>query len=74
MTFGKAASGTGYTVFINGKKDGVKTVYRSDDDGVTWTALAELPSIAPIEVMAGDRQNYGKVFIGVHGRGVYQGQ
>jgi hypothetical protein len=74
VTFGKAASGTGYTVFINGKKDGLKTVYRSDNDGGTWTALAELPTIAPIEVMAGDRQNYGKVFIGVHGRGVYQGQ
>ena len=74
VTFGKAASGSGYTVFINGKKDGVKTVYRSDNYGATWTALAELPTIAPIETMAGDRQNYGKVFIGVHGRGVYEGQ
>ncbi len=74
VTFGKSESGSGYTVFINGKKDGVKTVHRSDNYGSTWTALAELPTIAPIETMAGDRQNYGKVFIGVHGRGVYEGQ
>ena len=38
------------------------------------TALAELPTITPIETMAGDRRNHGKVFIGVHGRGFYEGQ
>jgi len=74
VTFGKAVSGSGYTVFINGKKDGVKTVYRSDNYGTSWTALPELPTIAPIDTMTGDRQNYGRVYIGVHGRGVYQGQ
>ena len=74
VTFGKAPSGSRYTVFINGKKDGVKKVHRSDDYGTTWVPLADSPSIAPIEVLSGDRQNYGKVFLGVHGRGVYQGQ
>ncbi len=74
VTFGKGSAGTGYSVFINGRKDGVKTVYRSDDYGVTWTALQKLPTIAPIEVMAGDRQNHGRVFLGIHGRGVWQGQ
>lgn len=74
ISFGKAQSGSGYTVFANGFKSGVKGVYRSDDYGVTWNPVAALPSIADIEAIAGDRQNYGRVFIGTHGRGIFQGQ
>lgn len=73
VSFGKAASGTGYTVFINGYKAGVKGIYRSDDYGATWVKLAD-PTIKDIISLAGDRQNYGKVFIGTDGRGVFQGQ
>lgn len=73
VSFGKAASGTGYTVFINGYKAGVKGIYRSDDYGATWVKLVD-PSIKDILSLAGDRQNYGKVFIGTDGRGTFQGQ
>ncbi|MDQ8209247.1 hypothetical protein QEH52_17100 [Coraliomargarita sp. SDUM461003] len=73
VSFGQAASGTGYTVFINGEKDGVKGVYRSDDYGATWEQLAD-PTIKDITALAGDRQNYGKVYIGTAGRGVFQSQ
>ena len=73
VSFGKAASGNGYTVFINGYKAGVKGIYRSDDYGVTWVKLLD-PTIKDIHALAGDRQNYGKVFIGTDGRGVFQGQ
>jgi hypothetical protein len=70
VSFGKAASGTGYTVFIHGYKAGVKGIYRSDDYGLTWVKLAD-PTINDIISLAGDRQNYGKVFIGTAGRGVF---
>ncbi|MEO5712828.1 MAG: hypothetical protein ABIT37_05010 [Luteolibacter sp.] len=73
VSFGKAASGTGYTVFIHGYKAGVKGIYRSDDYGLNWVKLAD-PTINDIISLAGDRQNYGKVFIGTGGRGAFQGQ
>lgn len=75
VSFGMPASGPGlgYTVFINGYKAGVKGIYRSDDYGVTWVKLVD-PTIKDIQALAGDRQNYGKVFIGTDGRGVFQGQ
>jgi hypothetical protein len=72
VTFGKALSGSGYTVFINGYVGGVLGIYRSDDYGANWTKLADVPSIASLEVLSGDRQNYGKVFIGFNGRGVFE--
>ena len=74
VSFGKAASGSGYTVFINGYKDGLQGVYRSDDYGATWTRLPDVPSCISIESLAGDRQEYGRVFIGTGGRGVFQGK
>lgn len=74
VTFGKAASGSGYTVFINGYKGGVQGVYRSDDYGANWVRLPDVPTCSAIESMGGDRQNYGRVFIGTHGRGVFVGQ
>lgn len=73
VSFGKAASGSGYTVFINGYKGGVRGIYRSDDYGVTWTKLTD-PAIINIESLAGDRQTYGRVFIGTGGRGAFVGQ
>ena len=70
VSFGKAASGNGYTVFINGYKAGVKGIYQSDDYGLTWVKRAD-PTIHDIISLAADRQNYGKVFIGTAGRGVF---
>ncbi|CAM3032958.1 DUF7594 domain-containing protein [Rariglobus hedericola] len=74
VAFGKAASGSGYTVFFNGCLSGVQGVYRSDDYGSTWTRLVDVPSVVSIESLAGDRQNYGRVFIGTGGRGVFHGK
>lgn len=74
VSFGKANSGSGYTVFINGFKSGVKGVYRSDDYGATWTKLANVPTVNDIDVISGDRQNYGRVFLGTSGRGTFVGQ
>ena len=73
VSFGRAESGSGYTVFIHGYKNGVPGIYQSDDYGATWEALPD-PTIKDIQALAGDRQNYGKVFIGTKGRGVFQNQ
>lgn len=72
VTFGKAQSGFGYTVFINGYKDGVRGLYRSDDYGATWTRMGDAPTIADVLVLAGDRQVYGQVFAGTGGRGTFR--
>jgi len=73
VSFGKAQKDTGYTVFIAGYRNGTKGIYRSDDQGATWVALDPLPTGADIDALAGDRQNYGKVFFGTRGRGAFQG-
>ncbi|MES2658954.1 MAG: immunoglobulin domain-containing protein [Verrucomicrobiota bacterium] len=71
VSFGKSSTGSGYSVFICGYKGGVPGIYRSDDYGVTWVKLPN-PTIEGISALAGDRQNYGKVFLGTGGRGVFQ--
>jgi hypothetical protein len=71
VSFGKSASGSGYSVFILGNYAGVKGIYRSDDQGATWIAYNDLPSISNVESLAGDRQNHGGVFIGTGGRGIF---
>ncbi len=70
VSFGKSATGSGYSVFINGLKGGVSGIYTSDDYGVTWVQLAN-PTIEQVSIVAGDRQNHGSVFIGTGGRGVF---
>ncbi|MEY3898409.1 MAG: hypothetical protein RLZZ214_3931 [Verrucomicrobiota bacterium] len=69
--FGKAASGTGYAVFVYGLKGTTLGIYRSDDYGVNWVKLPN-PTIEGITALAGDRQNFGNVFLGTGGRGVFQ--
>jgi hypothetical protein len=76
VTFGKAQAGSPhpYTVFINGFYNNVWGIFRSDDLGATWTKLEDAPTSNDIEAMSGDRQNYGKVWIGTHGRGTFEWQ
>ena len=73
VSFGKSAGGAGYAVYIAGHVGGMKGVYRSDDYGATWTKLAD-HTIAGITALAGDRREYGRVFIGTGGRGVFHGK
>ncbi|MEZ0216677.1 MAG: hypothetical protein ACAH89_06070 [Rariglobus sp.] len=76
VSFGKHPSGTGYTVYVHGEDTpgGLRRVYYSDNYGTSWNAMPGLPSNIPINSLAGDRQNSGKVFIGTDGRGVFIGQ
>jgi hypothetical protein len=70
VSFGKAASGSGYTVFINGYVNGVKGYYQSDDYGASWVSLG-VPSIVGATALGGDRQAYGRLFVGTAGRGTF---
>ncbi len=74
VSFGKAQSGSGYTVFIHGYLGGERGIHRSDNHGATWVPLDELPSGISIESLAGDRQLHDSVFIGTGGRGVFHRQ
>ncbi len=74
VTPGKGRTDGEYSIFADAKIDGVKKIYRSDDYGTTWVPLPDLPSVTTIETMTGDRQKHGRVFIGMAGRGVFQGE
>lgn len=73
--FGKAAPGqTHPTVFVWGKVGGVEGVFRSDDVGRTWVKLHDSRwGFAELRALSGDPNRYGRVYLGVHGRGILYG-
>lgn len=75
VAFGKAAPGqTHPAVFVWGKVGGVEGVFRSDDVGRTWIKLHdERWGFAELRAMTGDPNRYGRVYLGVHGRGILYG-
>ncbi|UKS28575.1 fibronectin type III domain-containing protein [Paenibacillus sp. HWE-109] len=63
------------TVFVYGKVDNTVGIFRSDDFGTTWVKIdvAE-PTIGnEANTMEGDRQTWGRVYIGTNGTGVFYG-
>lgn len=74
ISFGKAAIPTGYAVFINGRIGTVRGVYRSDDACTsttpTWTYYGA-PTTNITTALVGDRQNFGEVYLGTGGRGMF---
>jgi photosystem II stability/assembly factor-like uncharacterized protein len=73
--FGKAAPGqTHPAVFVWGKVGGVEGVFRSDDVGKTWIKIHdERWGFAELRAMTGDPNRFGRVYLGVHGRGILYG-
>ncbi|EJL30336.1 BNR/Asp-box repeat protein [Caulobacter sp. AP07] len=73
--FGKAAPGqTHPAVFIWGKVEGVEGVFRSDDVGKTWLKLNDDRwGFAELRALTGDPARFGRVYLGVHGRGIVYG-
>lgn len=73
--FGKAAPGqTHPAVFIWGKVGGVEGVFRSDDAGKTWIKLNDTHwGFAELRALTGDPARFGRVYLGVHGRGILYG-
>jgi len=69
VSFGKAANGQGYAVYVAGTKGSVKGIFRSDNYGASWEAIPS-PTLNELTAFAGDRQNYNSVFVGTGGRGI----
>jgi photosystem II stability/assembly factor-like uncharacterized protein len=75
--FGKAAPGKTYpTVFIYGWVNNVLGIWRSDDHCVTWTQISDgfpTGSFNRVNVIDGDNNTYGKVYVGFAGSGYAYG-
>jgi len=73
--FGKAAPGQIHpAVFVWGKVGRIEGVFRSDDVGETWIKLHdERWGFAQLLALTGDPNRFGRVYLGVHGRGILYG-
>jgi hypothetical protein len=75
FALGKSNAGnTRPTIYLYGKFGSVYGLFRSDDSGTTWAQLDS--TNAPLynaSVMMGDQQEYGRIYIGLNGRGVWTG-
>lgn len=76
VAFGRAAKADGYpTVFLVGEIGGVYGVFRSVDEGASWTRInTDERQFHHINALAGDPRVFGRVFIGTGGRGIYYGE
>ena len=85
ISFGKPAPGkTHPTIWLMGQIGGVVTkdpenaevnLYRSDDDGTTWTRVNDAErGLGGVGNLTGDMQKYGRVYIGTGGRGTFYGE
>jgi photosystem II stability/assembly factor-like uncharacterized protein len=63
------------TVYIIGVVHGEAGVYRSDDQGRTWTEIDDdAHRYGTMDVIAADPRIYGRVYIGSNGRGILYGE
>lgn len=80
FTFGKGLTPSTPSVYVYGTLlDGdeeVTGIFRSDDLGASWVKIDVPDPTAGNEpnIMAGDRQVHGRVYIGTNGSGIYYGQ
>ena len=73
--FGKAATGATYhAVYIWGTVSGVKGIFRSTDQGATWTRINddahEWGGVGNGNFVMGDMNVYGRAYMGTVGRGM----
>lgn len=75
--FGKEASAGNYpTIFIAGWVNTVYGVWRSDNEGQSWTQIGDYPlgSLDEIKAVDGDKNTYGTVYVGFAGSGYAYGR
>ena len=76
MALGKAAPGASYpAIYVYGISGAFQGAFRSDDGGATWTLISDLSHSwgGLISTMAGDPNIYGRVYLGINGRGIIYG-
>lgn len=77
FSWGAPATGTSTpTVYSYGTISGIKGLYRSTDLGVNWDRIDNGTQVFPagVKALAGDRQVFGRIYVGTGGRGVLYGQ
>ena len=74
--FGKSKSDGGYpAVYVYGKVSGEEGLFRSDDEGETWTRINDdAHRFGFIDAISGDPLDYGTVYIAAAGRGILVGK
>ena len=79
FSFGAPPNGSKVpTVFLYGTVENTKGIFRSDDMGTSWILINDTQHqmsdlVNGAGSMAGDRQVWGRVYIGTDGRGVFYG-
>ncbi len=74
--FGMAGPGATYqTIFTNAEIGGVRGIFASTNEGVTWQQINDVNHeyAAASQAMTGDPQVFGTVFVGTNGRGIIMG-
>jgi len=76
LGFGKSAAAGGYpALYAIATAGGVQGVFRSDDEGATWTRINDdqhqWGNIGA--AITGDPNVYGRVYVGTNGRGIMMG-
>jgi len=73
--FGKAAPGADYAaLYLVGVVDGLRGVFRSDNAAKSWVRINDdLHQWGLVLHITGDPKQYGRVYVGTHGRGVVYG-
>ena len=73
--FGKAVEGSAFpSVFLLGAVGGVTGIFRSDDQGASWTLITDdQHQFGVAGYVAGDENVSGRVYVGSNGRGVIYG-
>lgn len=77
LGFGKAKEEGGYpTVFVDGNINGVTGIYRSTDQGRSWDKICGYPLgiFEWVDAIDGDKDVFGKVYIGFAQAGLAYGQ
>ena len=75
VTLGAAAPGSSYqTVYAYESDYGSQGIYTSIDNGVTWRKISnDANKFCRITGLSADKNNYGTVYAGTRGRGVFKG-
>jgi photosystem II stability/assembly factor-like uncharacterized protein len=73
--FGKAAKAVGYpALYLVGTVNGVHGIFRSDDMARSWVRINDdQHQWGLILQITGDPRQYGRVYVGTHGRGILYG-